>query len=139
MLWMIVYSYHVTYLFHCESTLHSCLNVKEILAQSRRHIWRLSDCNGTRLASFAKWLSDCSQTMWLWVQVPLQSLRLLLLGKFCALFSCNHQFFEIRPFTILRTNKSSRFQNNSWCSLWVFWEKSITNKPLISTGALFFV
>ena len=85
MLWMIVYSYHVTYLFHCESTLHSCLNVKEILAQSRRHIWRLSDCNGTRLVSFDRWLNDRSQTKWLWVRVPLQSLRLLLLGKFCVL------------------------------------------------------
>ena len=52
---------------------------------SRRHIWRLSDCNGTRLASFAKWLNDRSQTKWLWVRVPLQSLRLLLLGKFCVL------------------------------------------------------
>ena len=55
-----------------------------------------------------------------------------------ALFSCNH-FFEIRPFTVLPTNKSSRFQNNTWCSLWVFWEKSITNKPHISTVFLFFV
>ena len=85
MLWLIVCSYHVTYSFHCESTLHSCLNVKELIAQSRRHIWRLSDCNGTRLASFAKLLSDRSQTKWLLVRVPLQSLRLLLLGKFCVL------------------------------------------------------
>ena len=50
-----------------------------------------------------------------------------------ALFSCNHHFFEICPFTILPTNKSSRFQNNTWCNLWVFWEKSITKKPHIST------
>ena len=85
MLWLIVCSYHVTYSFHCESTLHSCLNVKELLAQSRRHIWRLIDGNGTRLVSFAKWLSDRSQTTGLWVQVPMQSLRLLLLGKFCVL------------------------------------------------------
>ena len=85
MLWLIVCSYHVTYSFHCESTLHSCLNVKELLARSRRHIWRLSDCNGTRLGSFAKWLSDRSQTKWLWIRVPLQSLRLLLLEEFCVL------------------------------------------------------
>ena len=84
MLWLIVCSYHVTYSFRCESTLHSCLNAKELLAWSRRHIWRLSDCNATRLASFAKWLSDRSQTKWLWVRVLLQSLRLLLLGKFCV-------------------------------------------------------
>ena len=62
--------YHVTYEFESESTLYSCLNVKELLARSRRHIWRLSDCNGTRthnhlvrkrtlnhLAQLAKWLS----------------------------------------------------------------------------------
>ena len=54
-------------------TLHStvCLNVKELLAQSRRHIWNLSDTNGIRtynhwvgtrtlndLAKLAKWLSS---------------------------------------------------------------------------------
>ena len=44
----IVSFYHVTYEFESEFTLYSCLNVKDILARSRRHIWRLSDCNGTR-------------------------------------------------------------------------------------------
>ena len=43
-----VCSYHVTYVFQSESTLYSCLNVKELLAQSRRIIWSLSDCNLTR-------------------------------------------------------------------------------------------
>ena len=33
-----VCSYHVTYAFQSESTLYSCLNVKELLAQSRREI-----------------------------------------------------------------------------------------------------
>ena len=60
---------HVTYEFESESTLYSCLNVKELLARKRRHIWRLSDRNGTRtnnhlvrkrtlnhLAKLAKWL-----------------------------------------------------------------------------------
>ena len=32
-----------------ESTLYSCLNVKELLAQNRREIWTLSNCNGTRI------------------------------------------------------------------------------------------
>ena len=44
----IVCFYHVTYEFESESTLYSCLNVKELLARNRRHIWRLNDCNGTR-------------------------------------------------------------------------------------------
>ena len=33
-----VCSYHVTYAFQSESTFYSCLNVKELLAQSRREI-----------------------------------------------------------------------------------------------------
>ena len=72
---VIVCFYHVTYEFESESTLYSCLNVKEILARSRRHIWRLSDCNGTRthnhlvrerilnhLAKLATWLSSVVST-----------------------------------------------------------------------------
>ena len=40
-----VCSCHVTYAFQSESTLCSCLNVKELLARKRRKIWSLSDCN----------------------------------------------------------------------------------------------
>ena len=43
-----VCSCHVTYAFQSESILYSCLNVKELLARSRREIWRWSDCNWTR-------------------------------------------------------------------------------------------
>ena len=77
MLWILicmvhltVCSYHFTYTFHSESTLYSCLNVKELLARNRRNIGSLSDCNGTlihnhldrkrtldHLAQLAKWLS----------------------------------------------------------------------------------
>ena len=39
---------HGTYAFQSESTLYSCLNVKELLARSRRKIWRWSDCNWNR-------------------------------------------------------------------------------------------
>ena len=35
---LIVYSYQVTYAFQSESTLYSCLNVKELLARNRREI-----------------------------------------------------------------------------------------------------
>ena len=77
---IIVCSYHVTYAFQSESTLYSCLNVKELLARSRREIWNLIDCNWTRthnysvhkrtlnhsakLASLAKWLSVRLWTLW---------------------------------------------------------------------------
>ena len=40
--------YYVTYAFQGESTLYSCLNVKELFARNRRHIWNLSDSNGIR-------------------------------------------------------------------------------------------
>ena len=40
--------YHVTYAFQSESTLYSCLNLKELIAGNRREIWSLSNCNGTR-------------------------------------------------------------------------------------------
>ena len=85
---MTVCSFHVMYAFQSESTIYSCLNVKELLAPSRREIWRLSDCNWTRtqnhlvrkqtLNHLAKlacvWLSVCLQTKWFWVRVRLQSL-----------------------------------------------------------------
>ena len=35
---MTVCFYHVTYTFQSESTLYSCLNLKELLARSRREI-----------------------------------------------------------------------------------------------------
>ena len=74
---LIVCSYHVTYAFQSESTLYSCLNVKELLAQNRHDIWSLSDRNETRihnhlvhkwklshLAKLVKWLS-CVVTTYL--------------------------------------------------------------------------
>ena len=80
-----VCSYHVTYMFQCESTLYSCLNVKDPLTFK----WHLSDSNWThnhlvckwtlhhlaKLTSLAKWLIVSLQTNWLWVRVQLQSLK----------------------------------------------------------------
>ena len=43
-----VCSYHFTYALQSESTLCSCLNVKELLARNRCDIWSLSDSNGGR-------------------------------------------------------------------------------------------
>ena len=74
-----------TYAFQRESTIHSCLNVKELFAESKCKIWILSDCNWTwtqnhlvrkwtlnHLAKLAKWLSVCLWTKWFWVRVQLQ-------------------------------------------------------------------
>ena len=62
--------YHATYTFESESTLHNCLNVKEVFSRNRRDIWSLTGSNGIRthkhlvskltlndLAKLAKWLS----------------------------------------------------------------------------------
>ena len=63
---MTVCSCHVTYAYQSESTLYSCLDVKELLAWNRRKIWSLGDCNWTRTQNrlvckqtlkLAKWLS----------------------------------------------------------------------------------
>ena len=64
-----VCSYHVIYAFQSEFTLYKCLNVNEILPQSKRQFWILNGCNCTRthnllvhkqtlnhLAKPAKWL-----------------------------------------------------------------------------------
>ena len=77
-------SCHVTYTIPSESTLYSCLNVKELLAWSRCRIWRLSGCNWIRtqnhlvhkktLNHLAKLLSVCLRTKWFWVRIQLQSL-----------------------------------------------------------------
>ena len=83
-----------SYEFQSESTLYSCLNVKELLAQNKCDIWSLSDSNGIRthnylvcktalnhlakLASLAKWLSFHLQTKLQWVRLPLLSLKYVL-------------------------------------------------------------
>ena len=43
-----VCSYYITYAFQSESTLYSCLNIKELLARSMREISSLWDYNGTQ-------------------------------------------------------------------------------------------
>ena len=50
---------HVTYRFHSESTLYSCLNDTEFLAQNKCKIWSLSDCNWTRIHNHLV----CKQTL----------------------------------------------------------------------------
>ena len=68
--------FHVMYAFQSESTPYSCLNVKELLAQSRHKIWRWSDCNWTQTQNQNKYLglssvavisNPCLQKIWLYV------------------------------------------------------------------------
>ena len=66
-----------------ESTLYSRLNVKDLLAQNRREIWSLSDCNRTRTHNHLVHKTNAQhehlnirlRTKWFWVRVPLQSLN----------------------------------------------------------------
>ena len=98
-LFLTVFSCHVMYAFQSESTLYNFLNVKELLAWSRREIWSLSDCNWTwnqnhlvrtrTLNSLAKWLSVRLRTKLFWFLVQLQSyssISLLTLLNCCKLF-----------------------------------------------------
>ena len=67
-----VSSYHIMCLFQIEFPLYSCLNVKELLARSRREIWSLSDCNWTRHLVHKRTLNHLvKQPVWLngWVFV----------------------------------------------------------------------
>ena len=43
-----VCSYHITWAFQSESSIYSCLKVKELLALNKREILTLSDCSATR-------------------------------------------------------------------------------------------
>ena len=73
-----VCSCHVTYPFQDESTLYNCMNVKELLARSRRKIWSLSGCKWTRTQNHLvlKWTLNQFGQMMAWVRVQLQSLKL---------------------------------------------------------------
>ena len=70
MVHLTICSCHVRYAFENECKIYSCLNVKELLAQSRSKIWSWTDCNWTRthnhlvckrtlkhLVKLTKWLS----------------------------------------------------------------------------------
>ena len=67
--------YHVTYLFQSESTLYSCLNVKELPAWNKHDIWSLSGSNVIRSHNHLEWLSVRSRTKRLLVRIPLLPLR----------------------------------------------------------------
>ena len=82
------------YKFYSESTLHSCINVKDPFARNRRHTQHLSDSNGiwthnhldrkrtlNHLAKMTKWLS-CVLSAYLYDPFD------------CVLLSCHVQVLE---------------------------------------------
>ena len=90
--------------------LHSvvCLNVRELITRSRRHVWSLSDSSGIRthkhlvrkrtlnhLVKLAKWLGVRLRTKRLWVRIPLLS---LILPTLCKLVCRYWDIFLSVPF-----------------------------------------
>ena len=75
-----VCSYYAKFAFQSKSTLYSCLHVKELLARSRCHIWRLGDGNGTRTHNHLfrkRTLNHFAKLAYrLWVRIQLLSLSL---------------------------------------------------------------
>ena len=108
-----VRSCHVTYTFQSESTLYSCLNVKKLLARSRREIWSLSDCNWTQHLSRKRTRNHLAKlTKWLAV------LLLLICTKYLSVRDITRRYTQMH-----RTGKYS--QHNSiiwlvWLNGWVF-------------------
>ena len=84
-----VCSYHVTYPFQRESTLYSCLNVKELLAPGSREIWSLSECNWTRTYNylFRKWTLNHLAKLAKWLSCVLST---YLYGEFNCIFLSRH-------------------------------------------------
>ena len=109
--------------FQSESTFYICLNLKELLAQNRRDIWSLSDCNWTRthnflvckgtfnhLAKMTKWLNGVVSTY--------------LYGAFdCMFLSCHVHISEwIRTLYLpecqgISCSKQARYLKFKWFQL----------------------
>ena len=122
--------------------LHSivCLNVKELLTWSRRHISSLRDSNViqthnhlahkrtlnhlAKLACLAKWLSVCLQTKWLWVQITLlsqgMSVGWIRSGRSCLRVGGNCQKFLKRGWNWKEGRENKDFKRGaSWVKGWV--------------------
>ena len=78
-----LYHHFVSCTFQSKSTLKSCLNVKELLAQNRCNIWSLSDQTGQMIELCCEYLSVWCN--WLYV-----------LTMSCAHLIMSHMHFESR-------------------------------------------
>ena len=111
MLWVLictvnltVCSYYVMYTFESESILYSCLNVKELLAQSRREIWSLSDCNGTWIHNHLvrkRTLNHLAKE-----QGVGQGISCFLFSRFCWALSLPRKFWATQEWNKIEQKKS---------------------------------
>ena len=98
-----VCSCHVTYAFKSESTLYSCLNIKVLLAWSKRKIWSLSDWNwtGTQNPVVRKWtLNHLAKLVPCWFH----------LAKLVLTIECGFTLKHIRDMT--RTNSQNEITSS---------------------------
>ena len=132
MLWALIWTvhlpvccYHVTYTFQSESTLYSCLNVKEVFARNRRDIWSLSESNGIPTHNH---LRPVWQSGWVFVN-KLGGCRL---ESFCCHLNCRYRvwfWFNPKlpgfPFLYrLKTSENRRFWDafkGRWWWWWWWW------------------
>ena len=77
-----VFYYLVMYVFQCEFTFYSCLNVKGLLARNRCNIWSLSDSNRIRTHSHSVCKWRLNHLAKLAVPIPLLSFKLQILCLF---------------------------------------------------------
>ena len=106
--------------------LYSCLNVKELLAQSRREIWSLSDCNWTRTNNHLvhkRTPNHCSHSNVLWINILNQhSITYLIKERFfwnsISISGTNHKKII---FTIVSTNIFSPNLTRIWYYHLICW------------------
>ena len=127
--------YHVMYEF--QRNLHSivCLNVKEPLAGSRRHMWSLSDSNGIRthnyvvrkrtlnhLVKLAKWLS-CVVSAYLYGAFEFKEFLDIQATIEC---SCTMKLVRDMIITYIQMHRTDTYSQHSliiwpvWLNGWVF-------------------
>ena len=120
-------------MFQSESTFYSCLNVKELLAQSRCNIWSLNDWNWTRtknhlvhkgtlnhLAELAEWLS-CSECLSVWCI----SLYVLITSP---------TRFRVLPHSVVAWMSKNSLLEKSWILKFKLLERVSNIQPLSSWG-----
>ena len=90
-IYLAVLSYHVTSAFYSESTLCSYLIVKELLAQNRYDIWKLSDCNRIRIHNHlvCKWTLNYLATL-----VVAETYSRIIYGQLQIIFQ-HHQMLNL--------------------------------------------
>ena len=127
------------YTFQSESTLCSCLNVKELLAWSRCKIWSLSDCNWTGINNrlvHKRTLNHYSHSNVFWINILNQHSITNLIKKrfFRNSISISGTNDEKIIFTIVSTNIFSPNLTHIWYHIWYLICCNLHNTSCNKTG-----